>query len=291
MILTRTLLVLTVSMWGFSFVATKICLEYMSPLEVIGLRYLMALPVLLLVILIKRVRLERIKGYHLRNVLLASGVFAAHYLFQVIGMQYTTATNTSWLIATTPLIIVVLAFLFLKERITRRVVAGVVVATIGILLLVSKGKLTDLQWIQSTGDWLVLASSFTWAIYTLLVRDTARCFNPLLVSFAVVAFSAVVIVPAMVATANWNKLVHLPAEPVVALVFLGVVCLALAYWFWQEGVARLGAAQAGIFLYLEPLAATALAVPYLHEPFGPFTAIGGLLVLAGVYLAERKGIH
>jgi drug/metabolite transporter (DMT)-like permease len=64
--------------------------------------------------------------------------------------------------------------------------------------------------------------------------------------------------------------------------------MGLAHWFWQEGVARLGAARAGVFLYLEPLATTGLAVPYLGESFGLFTAVGGAMVLAGVYLAERK---
>ncbi|MCP4544717.1 MAG: EamA family transporter, partial [Chloroflexi bacterium] len=64
--------------------------------------------------------------------------------------------------------------------------------------------------------------------------------------------------------------------------------LAVAHWFWQEGVAKLGAAKAGIFLYLEPLSTTALAVPLLGEHFGFFTAAGGLLVLAGVFWAERR---
>ncbi len=62
----------------------------------------------------------------------------------------------------------------------------------------------------------------------------------------------------------------------------------LAHWLWQLGVARIGAARAGLFLYLEPLATTALAVPYLGEPFGWSTGLGGLLVLLGVSLAEHR---
>ncbi len=61
----------------------------------------------------------------------------------------------------------------------------------------------------------------------------------------------------------------------------------LAQWFWQLGVARLGAARAGIFVYLEPLATTALAVPLLGETFGVATAVGGALLLLGVWHAER----
>ena len=62
----------------------------------------------------------------------------------------------------------------------------------------------------------------------------------------------------------------------------------MAHWFWQIGVSKVGAARAGVFLYLEPLATTALAVPYLGEPFGMATLIGGGLVLCGVWIAQSR---
>jgi drug/metabolite transporter (DMT)-like permease len=72
------------------------------------------------------------------------------------------------------------------------------------------------------------------------------------------------------------------------MLYLGLISLAIAHWFWQEGVARVGAARAGLFLYLEPLATTALAVPLLHEQFGAFAVIGGIMVLGGVYWSQRR---
>jgi drug/metabolite transporter (DMT)-like permease len=62
----------------------------------------------------------------------------------------------------------------------------------------------------------------------------------------------------------------------------------LAQWLWQIGVARLGASRAGLFLYIEPLATTVLAVPLLGESFTAFTAIGGSLVILGVWVAQRR---
>jgi len=286
MMLARALMLLTVTLWGWSFVATKICLGYMTPLEVIGLRYVLGLPALLGIILAKRVRFY-LAPKDLGLVFLASIVITAHFLIQITGIKYTTATNTGWLIAVTPLALAALSLVFLKERITRNAVVGIVVATGGIVLLVSRGHLRELTWLRSTGDWLVLGSAHTWAIYTVLTRNVARRYNPLLVSFAVLGFSSVVIVGSMAFTSDWDKFAHLPLEPIIAILFLGIACLALAFWFWQEGVVRLGAARAGFFLYLEPLATTALAVPYLHEPFGFFPAVGGLMVLAGVYLTEK----
>jgi drug/metabolite transporter (DMT)-like permease len=91
----------------------------------------------------------------------------------------------------------------------------------------------------------------------------------------------------MIFTSDWTRFVGLPAEPLVAIVFLGVIAMGLANWWWQKSVASIGAAKAGVFLYIEPLATTLLAVPLLHETVGIFTLAGGALVLGGVYVSQR----
>ena len=87
---------------------------------------------------------------------------------------------------------------------------------------------------------------------------------------------------------GWTALASLLCDALGALLFLGLGGVALAQWFWQVGVAKLGAAKAGLFLYLEPLATTALAVPFLGEPFGVVAAVGGAIMLAGVFVAQRR---
>ncbi len=287
MILTRLMMLATISFWGWSFVATKICLNYMTPLEVIGWRYLLGLPVLLVIVVLKgfKPRFSRHEGWILG---VSALVITAHFLIQVTGMKYTSATNTGWLIAVTPVALAVLARCFLKERITRSAIVGIVLATAGVLLLVSRGELTNLGWLRSTGDWLVLGSAFTWATYTILTRNVSQRHPPLMVTFSVLALSSTVILVVMAVSSDWTRFLDLPIEPMLAILFLGIVSLALAFWFWQEGVTRLGAAKAGFFLYLEPLATMTLAVPYLKEPFGPYAALGGALLLMGVFLAQKK---
>jgi len=285
-ILARVLLLFTVITWGWTFVATKICLYYLTPLELIGLRLLIGLPVLLIIVAIKRVKFE-FNG-HWRALVIGSLIIAAHFLIQITGIKYTSATNTGWIIAMCPLVTAALAYLILKEKIGRSTRVGIGVATAGILFLVSKGSFARLDWLQSIGDWLVLASAHTWALYTIATRDLSRSGNPLTVIIAILTPTALLALGTMAFTSDWPLFIHLPPRALLALAFLGFLGTALAHWFWQIGVAKLGAARAGIFLYLEPLATTALAVPYLHESFGLFTAIGGLLVLIGVWYAQRK---
>jgi drug/metabolite transporter (DMT)-like permease len=282
----RILLFLTAVIWGATFVATKICLKYLSPIELMGLRFLIAMPILLVIILIKKVKFQL--GDYRKNIAWASIVLTAHFIIQITGIKYTTATNTSWIISMIPLIVAVLAFLFLKERLRSVTIFGIVLATIGVLFLISKGKIGDLKWLSSFGDWLVLISAHTWAVYTILTRNASRKLDPLLVTFCVLLPSTIISLSIMIFSSDWHKFLNLSGEAIVSLLLLGLLGTALAQLLWQDGVAKIGAAEASVYLYIEPLATTAVAVPYLHETFGLFTAIGGGLVLLGVWIAGRQ---
>jgi drug/metabolite transporter (DMT)-like permease len=151
-----------VVIWGWTFVATKILVAELGPVEIFALRLAIGLPFLGGILRAKRVplRFARADAWPL---LLGGAIFTVHFVVQIAGLATTTATNTGWIISVSPLALAVLSFLFLRERIGWRGVAGIFVATAGILLLVSRGRLTDLSWLRSTGDWLVLASAHTWA--------------------------------------------------------------------------------------------------------------------------------
>jgi drug/metabolite transporter (DMT)-like permease len=288
-VLARTLLLVTVTVWGWTFVATKVALSVLGPIEVMALRFAIGLPVLGLLLATRRTR--PVWPWQDRGVAAGALLITVHFLVQITGLQTTSAINTGWIIGVTPLILAVLARVLLGERLPRLAWAGVAVASAGILLLVSGGRLTSLRWLRSTGDWLVLASAHTWALYTIAVRGPARRLDPLALTFAV-------LLPATVLSCGWvaaggrlERFATLPAEVLGALLFLGVLGTALAHWFWQLGVARVGAAGAGLFLYLEPVATTAIAVPLLGEPFGVTTLAGGVLVLGGVWLSQWRRGH
>jgi drug/metabolite transporter (DMT)-like permease len=119
-------------------------------------------------------------------------------------------------------------------------------------------------------------------------RDLVRRRHPLAVAFTILLIAAAFTAVLFAASADLASVRALSPRGIVALLYLAIPGLALGQWFWQEGVAKLGAARAGLYLYLEPLATLGLAVPLLGEPFGPFIAVGGGLVLAGVYVGQRE---
>ena len=283
--MTHVLLLAAVVIWGSTFVATKVCLAHMTTLQLVASRFLIATPALYGV---ARWRGASFELGPLRGRLAwAAAIFSTHFLLQTWALERTTATHTGWIVAVTPLTIALSAAVLLRETISGAMRLGLAVATSGVVLIVSGGELTELAWLSSAGDWMVLASTFTWAGYTLVTRDLSRARDPVVVALVMTLplAAAALVLPFTLET--WTPAGSLPLDAVVALAFLGVAGVALAQWFWQVGVAGLGAAKAGTFLYVEPLATTALAVAYLGEPLNAATLAGGTLVIGGVYLAER----
>jgi drug/metabolite transporter (DMT)-like permease len=286
MVSTKVLLLICVVIWGWTFVATKICIAYLDPIALIGLRFMMGLPLLFALIRAQGLSMRlSTKDFHVLAI--SAAIIGLHFLTQAVALIYTTATNTGWIGAVTPLVIAILSYFILREVIGWNAIAGIVVAMAGIALLVSQGDFTSFGWLSGIGDWLVLASAFTWAVYTIATRDISRSRNSLVVTFFVLApMTFASLVYAFFVT-DIEQITAMPMDGWIALVFLGVMG-TLAQWIWQIGIADIGATKAGVFLYLEPVATTLLAVPLLNERFGMDTAIGGALVLFGVWLAEKK---
>lgn len=281
------LLLASVVIWGATFVAMKHLLGHVTPFELVGLRFAIGLPVLGAVVLARRIPLS----FDRRDVLplaIGSAILLVHFVLQPIALSLpkSTATNTGWIISFSPLWIALLSWLVLGERLGAKEITGIATATAGILLLVSGGRLDGLSWLESAGDWLIFFTAFTWALYTIATRDLARRRGALAVTLVVFAPTCLLCLGAMAFRSDASQLLRMPLSAVLSLLFLGVLG-TLAQWFWQLGVARIGATRAGLYVYLEPLATTVLAVPILGEAFGVPTAIGGLLVLAGVYWAQR----
>jgi drug/metabolite transporter (DMT)-like permease len=286
-VLPHILLLLAVIIWGWTFVATKVLVAEVGPVELLGLRLAIGIPFLGMVLAVRRTSL-RLQREDLRPAVLGGALITTHFMVQITGLGITTATNTAWIITVTPLVLAVLSVLLLGERISKNAVVGIAIATAGILLLVSRGRLADLSWLRSTGDWLALASAFTWAFYTVATRDLVRRRDPLVVTFVIFCVAAVLVLPLFVTTGDMSAVRALSPRAIGALLYLGIPGLALGHWFWQVGVARLGGTRSGLYLYLEPLSTVALAVPLLGEPFGLFGALGGALVLAGVFIGQRE---
>jgi drug/metabolite transporter (DMT)-like permease len=280
-------LLLPVVFWGLSYIAIKVVLSELEPVEMISARFLMAAPTLYIIIRIKHLSIWPVKK-HAKLVFGAFMIFM-HFWVMAVGMKETSASNTAWILTTAPIFIAILGWLYLREKFNRFQWTGLAIACFGVLLLTYNGDMGNLDWIRSRGDVIVLGSCVTWAIYTVGTRDITASVNPLVATFWMTTIAGLVFVPYTLATSGYEKFFSLQTNTTVALVFLGVFCLAIAFWLWSQGLSKQTAAEVGVYLYVEPLITMIGAWVLLSESLTIWLILGAIMISIGVYVSEKYG--
>lgn len=275
--------------WGASFIATKIALRYVEPVTVVWLRFTMGVFILGLTVSLRRqFKLPRKKelGYF---ALLGFLGITFHQWLQSTGLLTAQATTTAWIIATTPVFIVILGWLFLKEKVSWLRIGGIALAAVGVLLVVTKGDLLSLAsgHFGAFGDILILISAPNWAIFSVLSRYGLKIHPAARMMFFVMVFGWLGTTILFIAGHGFIDIVRLPMEGWLAVGFLGIFCSGLGYIFWYDALQALPASQVGVFLYLEPLVTVAVAAILLKEPLIITSLVGGAIILLGVWMVNR----
>ncbi|ALG73442.1 hypothetical protein VY88_21520 [Azospirillum thiophilum] len=245
--------------------------------------FLIVLPFALPGLLAHRHRLRRQWRHYLLLGVLGQGISGAIVYY---GLERTSATNASLIYATSPAMILALAAVWLGDAIRPRQVIGLLLAMAGVLAILTRGDVEALLHLSfNVGDLLVLAGAVSWAVYTILLRQSGTPL-PVVTAFAANAFAGVLVLAPFYA---WETIAVRPV-PVSASTILSIVAVALfasvlALLTYQKTIAMMGAARASTALYVSPLWAALASWLLLAEPLQGFHLIGVLLVLPGVMLA------
>lgn len=275
--------------WGISFIATKVAVAEVPPPVVVWLRFAIGLVIIFAFMLSRDLlKLPTFKD-GLYFALLGFIGTAFHQWLQATGLVTSQASTTSWIVSTSPIFIALLAWIFLREKLGLIAIAGIALATIGVLLVVTKGNFSGLftSSIGTPGDLLVLLSAPNWAVFSVLSRSALKKFPALFVLFYVMLFGWMFSSIHFVYIQGWIFLNQISYAGWLAIGFLGIGCSALAYIFWYDGLQAITASQAGVFLYIEPLVSLVVAALILGESITLPALLGGSLILLGVWLVNR----
>lgn len=278
-----------VTVWGASFVATKISLQYVSPATVVWLRFAMGVIILgLAVRLSNQFSLPQGKDWGYFAILGFLGI-TLHQWLQSTGLVTAQATTTGWIIASTPIFMALLGLIILKEHLVWYQTAGIILAAFGVLLVVTKGDLTAVTAgnFGTRGDFLVLISAPNWAVFSALSRSGLKKHSSTLMMFYVMSFGWLFTSILFLASSGINQISSIPWDGWIAITFLGVFCSGIAYIFWYDALRVLPVAQTGAFLYLEPIITVIVATLLLREAILLATLVGGITILIGVWLVNR----
>ena len=269
--------------------ATKVALRDVSPVTVVWLRFAIGVAILGAAVFARRqfaLPQRDDLGYF---ALLGFIGITFHQWLQSTALVTAQATTTAWIVATTPIFMALLGWLVLRERLSWWQGAGIGLATLGVLLVVTKGDLAYLSngRIGTIGDFLILLSALNWAVFSAFSRRGLQKHPATRMMFYVMVFGWLFTSALFLAGSGPSELTHLSRAGWLAILFLGAFCSGLAYIFWYDGLQALPVAQTGAFLYLEPFVTLIVAAVILHEPLLLASLIGGLLILAGVWLVQR----
>jgi drug/metabolite transporter (DMT)-like permease len=283
-------LILAVIFWGGSFVATKIALREIQPVTVVWLRFAIGVIILgMAVVRKKEWAVPTRKDLAYFSLLGFIGI-TFHQWLQSTGLTTSQASTTAWIVATTPVFMAILGWLVLKEILAWFQVAGILLATLGVILVVSEGKINEIFSLNlgRPGDLLILLSAPNWAVFSVLSRNGLKKHPSNRMMFFVMTMGWVFTTIMFMFGSGLNDLRNLTYSGWVAILFLGIFCSGFAYIFWYDGLQVLSVAQAGAFVYLEPFITVILAAAILDEKLTWASILGGITILIGIWLVQTK---
>lgn len=278
---------LTIIIWGTTFISTKILLVDFQPVEILFFRFVMGL-LALLIIYPHRLKTTT-KRQELTFALAGLCGICLYYLLENIALTYTMASNVGVIISVAPFFTAIMSHLFLKEegKLRANFFIGFVVAMIGIFLISFNGSKLELN---PVGDLLALLAAFVWACYSILTKKISSYgYHTILTTRRVFFYGILFMIPTLFMFDFHLELSRF-TNPVYLfnIIFLGLGASALCFVSWNLAVKVLGAVKTSIYIYMVPIITVVTSTLILHEQITALSIIGTLLTLAGLFLSERK---
>ena len=284
--------IFAVTVWGGTFVATKIALKEIQPATVVFLRFSMGVAILATGVQLR----GQWQKINLRDCLYLIGLgflgISFHQWLQSTGMVTSAASTTAWIVMTSPVAIVLLGWIVLHEKVGWIQIAGTLLAATGVLLVISKGdfQVSTIGHIGTYGDLLILISAVNWAVFSVLSRKILQRLPASLMMFYVMLFGLGFSGILFLVQNGIRDIANLTSHGWLAILILGIFGSGFAYIAWYDALQNLPANQVGIFLFIEPLVTMLLALIILGEPVTWASLLGGAVIIAGVWMVNRKPV-
>lgn len=279
---------LTIIIWGTTFISTKVLLTDFQPVEILFFRFIMGLLALLVVY---PHRLKKVTGKQ-ELTFAAAGLcgICLYYLLENIALTYTMASNVGVIISVAPFFTAILTHLFIKgeEKLRINFFLGVAVAMVGIFLISFNGSKLELN---PMGDLLALLAALVWACYSVLTKKISSYgYNTILTTRRVFIYGILFMIPALflfdfeLGFTRFSNPVYL-----LNIVYLGLGASALCFVTWNFAVKVLGAVKTSIYIYMVPVITIVTSALILKEPLTILSVIGTFLAIIGLFLLEYNG--
>ncbi|MEQ6048416.1 DMT family transporter [Lysinibacillus capsici] len=276
---------LAASIWGAMYIVVKVVVEVVPPLELVWMRYLIAVIALGIIGIMMRQSWKIAKKDWLIIFLVGLIGNTISIVTQEMGTMLSTAQMGAIITATTPAFMVVFARLILKENITLKKCLSIALATIGVGIVVGNGQIDVTQ--QLGGLYLLLAA-LTWALMSVFVKKVPSHYSQIVVTTYTSMIAVMLLTPFVLPRLKNLDLASV-LQPTISggLLYLGIISTAGGFLLWNKGLQLMNASSGGLFFFFQPIVGTFLGWLLLGETIGLSFWIGSLLIFSGVFIVIR----
>ncbi len=287
------LMILTALVWAGLFPTGKVALRSIPPFPFAAIRLTIGAALLFLYLHRKNDAQEMPVNWTPR--LIGSFLFLGFtgYLLSVggsyQGLRLTTATNAALLNAASPIAIALLAAIFLREKMSAKMLLGIVISIVGVGVIVARGSWQVITAsAYNPGDLIIVATLFAWGIYTTYGRHLMQVVSPLAATtYAYIAGATYLLIACWLTEWEGWQVAETRWDSWLAVAYQSTLGTFAHFWYYQA-VEILGPSRAGVFINLVPVMAIGIAYVFLDEALTLPHLVGGLIVLVGVGVAARR---
>ncbi|ELY85092.1 DMT family transporter [Natrialba taiwanensis] len=280
------------ALWGGLYGVSKWGFDAIPPLTLAFLRVLVGAAALLPIVRLRYPRREFTRRDCL-SFLTLGAVVAASLATQFLGTAFTTASQGSLITVLTPIFTILLGVALLGEELSPRLVAGIVTATAGTVIVLSgQYHLTELAGVATTGILMLLLASATWALYTVLGKPLIERYSALETATysctAAVPMLAVLVPVEFTRTGTSLRAIEFTPQVILAVLYLGVLGTAAAWYCWYKGLEFVDASVISAFFFIQPIVGAVFGATLLGESLGSRFVLGGVVMAVGVYFVSTE---
>lgn len=278
---------LTIIIWGTTFISTKILLRDFSPLEILFFRFIIGYLALFLIYphILKPIH----KEHELYFALAGLCGITLYFLLENIALNYTLASNVGVIISIAPFFTAIFAQVFLNdEKLYFKFFIGFTFSIVGILLITFNNNM--ILKLNPIGDVLAILSSIIWAIYSIITKKISSFhYNTIQTTRRTFFYGILFMIPTLSIfnfKLDLNSFKYIPN--LLNIMYLGFGASALCFVTWNLAVKFIGAVKTSIYIYMVPVITILTSVIILHEKITFIALAGTFLTLAGLFISQAK---
>lgn len=277
----------TILIWGTTFISTKVLLNSFSPIEILFFRFIIGYLALWLVCPHKLKSNNKKEELYFASAGLCG--ITLYYLCENVALTYTLASNVGVIISIAPFFTALFNFIFLKgEKPQLRFFVGFIIAMVGIYLI-SFSSDTTLQ-LNPLGDILAVIAAIIWAAYSTITKKVSTFgYNTLQTTRRSFFYGLIFMIPILFIMdfkLDLGRFMHM--KNYLNILYLGLGASAMCFVTWNCAVKILGSVKTSVYIYMVPVITTITSVIILHEQITWIAACGIILTLIGLFVSESK---